>query len=31
MKLLLPFFEKKENPRGKAVRMIGLRIEKLQK
>ena len=31
MKLLLPFFEKKENPRGKEVRMVGLRIEKLQK
>lgn len=30
LKLLFPFFEKSENPRGKAVRMVGLRIEKLQ-
>lgn len=30
MKLLLPFFEKKENPHNKAVRMVGLRVEKLQ-
>lgn len=29
LKLLLPFFERKENPRKKAVRMIGLRVEKL--
>jgi len=29
LKLLLPFFEKKENPRGKAIRLVGLRIEKL--
>lgn len=29
MKLVLPFFDKKENPHNKAIRMIGLRIEKL--
>jgi nucleotidyltransferase/DNA polymerase involved in DNA repair len=29
LKLLLPFFERKENPRKKAIRMIGLRVEKL--
>lgn len=29
LKLLLPFFEKKENPDKKAIRLIGLRIEKL--
>lgn len=29
LKLLLPFFERRGNPRGKAVRMIGLRVEKL--
>jgi len=29
MKLLLPFFEKGENPYKKAVRMVGLRVEKL--
>ncbi len=29
LKLIIPFFEKKENPNGKAVRMLGLRIEKL--
>jgi len=29
-KLLLPFFEKKENPKMKKVRLIGLRIEKLK-
>lgn len=28
-KLLLPFFEKTENPKGKAIRLIGLRLEKL--
>ena len=27
--LLLPFFDARENPRGKAIRLIGLRIEKL--
>jgi DNA polymerase IV (DinB-like DNA polymerase) len=27
--LLLPFFDARENPRGKAVRLIGLRLEKL--
>jgi nucleotidyltransferase/DNA polymerase involved in DNA repair len=27
--LLLPFFDGRENPRGKAIRLIGLRLEKL--
>jgi nucleotidyltransferase/DNA polymerase involved in DNA repair len=27
--LLLPFFDARENPRGKAIRLIGLRLEKL--
>jgi DNA polymerase IV (DinB-like DNA polymerase) len=27
--LLLPFFDSRENPRGKAIRLIGLRVEKL--
>jgi DNA polymerase IV (archaeal DinB-like DNA polymerase) len=27
--LLLPFFDARENPRGKAIRLVGLRIEKL--
>jgi len=27
--LLLPFFDVRENPRGKAIRLIGLRLEKL--
>jgi len=30
MKLMLPFFEKKGNPRSKKVRLVGLRIEKLE-
>jgi len=30
IKLLLPFFAKTENPRRKPIRMIGLRIEKLE-
>jgi len=25
----LPFFDARENPRGKAFRLIGLRVEKL--
>ncbi len=29
IKLLLPFFEKKENPKDKAIRLIGVRVEKL--
>ncbi|MEX0917122.1 MAG: DNA polymerase IV [Candidatus Paceibacterota bacterium] len=29
MKLVFPFFEKAGNPEGKAIRLIGLRIEKL--
>ena len=28
LKLIIPFFEKTENPRQKQIRMIGLRIEK---
>jgi len=31
VKLLMPFFDKRENPRRKLIRMIGLRIEKLEK
>jgi nucleotidyltransferase/DNA polymerase involved in DNA repair len=27
--LLMPFFDARENPRGKAIRLIGLRLEKL--
>ena len=27
--LLLPFFDARENPRGKVIRLIGLRLEKL--
>ena len=27
--LLLPFFDSRENPRGKAIRLIGLRLERL--
>lgn len=27
--LLVPFFDSRENPRGKAIRLIGLRLEKL--
>jgi DNA polymerase IV (DinB-like DNA polymerase) len=29
MALLLPFFDARENPRGKPIRLIGLRLEKL--
>ncbi len=29
LSLLLPFFDQRENPRNKAVRLIGLRVEKL--
>lgn len=29
LKLLLPFFEKKENPKRLAIRLLGLRLEKL--
>ena len=29
LKLILPFFDAQENPRGKAIRLIGLRLEKL--
>ncbi|KKW45391.1 MAG: hypothetical protein A3A43_03580 [Candidatus Liptonbacteria bacterium RIFCSPLOWO2_01_FULL_56_20] len=31
MKLLLPFFDKRENPRKKLIRLIGVRVEKLSK
>jgi DNA polymerase IV (DinB-like DNA polymerase) len=29
LRLLLPFFDARENPRGKAIRLIGLRLENL--
>jgi len=29
MKLLLPFLDRRENPRGKLIRLIGVRVEKL--
>jgi hypothetical protein len=29
LSLLDPFFDTRENPRGKAIRLIGLRVEKL--
>ena len=29
LKLILPFFDARENPRAKAFRLIGLRVEKL--
>jgi DNA polymerase IV (DinB-like DNA polymerase) len=29
LSLLLPFFDQRENPRNKAIRLIGLRVEKL--
>ena len=29
LSLMLPFFDARENPRGKAFRLIGLRVEKL--
>jgi DNA polymerase IV (DinB-like DNA polymerase) len=29
LSLLLPFFDQRENPRSKAIRLIGLRVEKL--
>ena len=29
LKLLLPFFEKGENPRNQPIRMLGLRLENL--
>ena len=29
LSLILPFFDARENPRGKAIRLIGLRVEKL--
>ena len=27
--LLMPFFDARENPRAKAIRLVGLRVEKL--
>ena len=30
IKLALPFFDKRENPRGKKIRLVGLRVEKLE-
>jgi len=29
IKLALPFFDKRENPNGKSIRLVGLRVEKL--
>ena len=29
MKLLMPFLDRRENPRGKLIRLIGVRVEKL--
>jgi hypothetical protein len=29
LSLIVPFFDARENPRGKAFRLIGLRVEKL--
>jgi nucleotidyltransferase/DNA polymerase involved in DNA repair len=31
MKLLIPFLDRRENPRGKLIRLIGVRVEKLGK
>jgi DNA polymerase IV (DinB-like DNA polymerase) len=31
MKLLMPFLDQRENPRGKLIRLIGVRVEKLGK
>ena len=31
MKLLMPFLDRRENPRGKLLRLIGVRVEKLGK
>lgn len=30
LRLLMPFLDKRENPRGKAVRLIGMKLEKLE-
>jgi DNA polymerase IV (DinB-like DNA polymerase) len=30
MKLLLPFLDKRENPKGKLIRLLGIRLEKLE-
>ncbi|HEB14112.1 MAG TPA: hypothetical protein ENI09_01745, partial [candidate division WWE3 bacterium] len=29
MKMILPFLDKRENPKGKMIRLIGVRVEKL--
>jgi len=29
LKLLMPFFDRRENPRRKLIRLLGLRVEKL--
>jgi len=31
MKLLMPFLDRRENPRGKLIRLIGVRVEKLSR
>jgi DNA polymerase IV (DinB-like DNA polymerase) len=31
MKLLMPFLDRRENPRRKLLRLIGVRVEKLEK
>ena len=31
MKLLIPFLDRRENPKGKLIRLIGVRVEKLGK
>jgi len=31
MKLLMPFLDRRENPRQKLIRLIGVRVEKLGK
>ena len=31
MKLLMPFLDQRENPRRKLIRLIGVRVEKLEK
>jgi len=31
LRLLLPFLDARENPKGKRIRLIGVRVEKLQR
>jgi hypothetical protein len=31
MKLLMPFLDQRENPKRKLIRLIGVRVEKLEK